>query len=235
MLAVPRLFDLPRRMGQPMPDIRLIHGDCLSVLPTLESGSVDAVVTDPPYGIRHPCNFRQRGRGKLAKYNDYSDVIGDDKPFDPQPFLILDVPTVLWGGNHFANRLPASTGWLVWDKCRPDDLDQSTCELAWTNTVKGVRRFRHLWNGMMRASEHGECYHPTQKPVALMLWCLRMLDLPTGATVFDPYMGSGPVAIAANQMGLSYIGIERDATYFAIAQRRIAAEVSRGNLFAGAT
>lgn len=158
-----------------------------------------------------------------APCNDYPDVIGDDEPFDPTPILQLCVPTVLWGANYYADRLPPTGGWLVWDKMRPDNLDQATCELAWTNCVKGVRRFRHLWNGMMRASERGENYHPTQKPVALMRWVLGLRWLPgPGATILDPYMGSGPVGIAAVQLGYSYIGIEKSPGYFAIAQRRIA-------------
>lgn len=214
-------------------DCRLIFGDCLDMLPTLSG--VDAVVTDPPYGIAHRCNFASRGRGSTCgtrpgtgkpvwnnpRSNDYPDVIGDAEPFDPAPILALNVPTVLWGANHYADKLPASGGWLVWDKMRPDDLDQATCELAWTNCVKGVRRFRHLWNGMMRASEHGKNYHPTQKPIALMAWVLTLPWMPKG-TVLDPFMGSGTTGIACLQTGRKFIGIEKDPTYFAVAQKRIA-------------
>jgi site-specific DNA-methyltransferase (adenine-specific)/modification methylase len=208
---------------------QVIHGDCLEVLRSMESGSVDAVVTDPPYGIGHKCNFHARGRSVLAKCNDYPDVVGDDKPYDPTPILDLDVPTVLWGANHFADKLPASGGWLVWDKERPDTLDQSTCELAWTNCVKGVRRFRHLWNGMMRASEHGQSYHPTQKPVALMRWILELPWIPEG-TIFDPYCGAGATGVACVQTGRNFIGIEIDEKYAAIARRRIA-EADAAQLF----
>jgi DNA modification methylase len=198
----------------------LIHGKCLQVMPTL--GKVDCVVTDPPYGIAHPCNFRQRGRGNLALCNDFPDVIGDDAPFDPAPILALDVPTVLWGANYYADKLPPSGGWLVWDKERPDDLDQSTCELAWTNCIKGVRRFRYLWNGMMKAGERGESYHPTQKPVALLQWVLTLRWMPTeGATVLDPYMGAGSTGVACVRTGRRFIGIEISEQYYRIAERRI--------------
>lgn len=205
--------------------VTLYRGDCLEILPTLEG--VDAVVTDPPYGINHPCNYQSRGRGKLAACNDYPDVHGDSRPFDPTPLLSLNVPTVLWGGNHYADKLPASGGWLVWDKERPDTLDQSTCELAWTNCVKGVRRFRHLWNGMMRASEHGENYHATQKPVALMAWVLGLSWVPDG-TVFDPFMGSGTTGVACAKLGRKFIGCEIEPSYFDIACKRIEAEVAQG-------
>lgn len=131
-------------------DCRLILGDCLDVLPTL--GKVDAVVTDPPYGIAHPTNYKERGRGNLAgcrdygkpvwnnpRSNNYPMIKGDDEPFDPTPILSLNIPSVLWGGNYFADKLPPTSGWLVWDKERPDSLDQATCELAWTNCTEHVR------------------------------------------------------------------------------------------------
>jgi site-specific DNA-methyltransferase (adenine-specific)/modification methylase len=207
----------PVRIGD---NVTLYLGDCLDVMREIPDGSVDAVVTDPPYGIGHPCNYAQRKRGALAPCNDYPDVIGDDQPFDPAPILALDVPTVLWGANHYADRLPPSGGWLVWDKLRPDNLDQSTCELAWTNCIKGVRRFRYLWNGMMRAGEHGENYHATQKPVALMRWVLGLRWIPTG-TILDPFMGSGTTGVACVQTGRNFIGIEIDPGYFAIAEKRI--------------
>ena len=206
--------------------VTLYFGDCLEVLPTLEPGSVDAVVTDPPYGISHPCRYATRGRGALANCHDYPDVIGDNNPYDPAPLLAMQLPAVLWGGNHYADKLPASGGWLVWDKERPDQLDQATCELAWTNCVKGVRRFRHLWHGMMRASEHGETYHPMQKPVALYLWILGLPWL-QHECILDPYMGCGPCGVACVRTGRKFIGIELDPTYFAIARRRIETELAQ--------
>jgi site-specific DNA-methyltransferase (adenine-specific)/modification methylase len=200
-------------------DATLYLGDCLEVLPTL--GRLDAIVTDPPYGIFHPCNFSTRGRSNLAECNDYPDIEGDAEPFDPAPILAFNVPTVLWGANHYANHLPPSGGWLVWDKRRPDDLDQSTCEIAWTNCIKGVRRFSHLWHGMMRESEHGENYHPTQKPVALFRWIINLRWLSGFLVITDPYMGSGPCGVACVETGRHFIGIEIDPKYFDIACRRI--------------
>lgn len=202
----------------------VLQGDCRPQLASMR-GKVALVLCDSPYGISHPCNFAKRGRGALAKCNDYADVFEDDQPFDPAPILELDVPTVLWGANHFADKLPPSGGWLVWDKERPDTLDQATCELAWTNCVKGVRRFRHLWNGMMRASEHGESFHPTQKPVALMRWVLSLPWLPKTGLVLDPYCGSGPVGVAAVEAGMDYLGFDVVPEYCEIARRRISEAV----------
>lgn len=214
----------PVRIG----DATLYLGDCLEILPTL--GAVDAVVTDPPYGIAHPCDFKARGRANLAECNDYPDIEGDDEPFDPSAILALGIPTVLWGGDHIPG-LPVAPGWLVWDKRRPDALDQSTCELAWTNCVKGTRRFSHLWNGMMRESEHGENYHPMQKPVALYLWILSLRWLADFRVIADPYMGAGPCGVACSILRRSYIGIEKDPHYFDIACKRIEREYAQLKLF----
>jgi site-specific DNA-methyltransferase (adenine-specific) len=199
--------------------VTIYHADCRDVLPHLPQ--VDLVLTDPPYGIAHPTDYRSRGRGGVAQCRDYPPVHGDSAPFDPRPWLVW--PCVLFGANHFAHRLPPSPGWLVWDKERPDDIDQSTCELAWSNFVKGVRRFRYLWNGCMRAGTDDLC-HPTQKPVALMLWILQLKWTPPGI-VLDPFMGSGTTLRAAKDLGRKAIGIEIEEKYCEIAARRCAQEV----------
>lgn len=202
--------------------ITIYHGDCRELLPHLPN--VDAVITDPPYGISHPCDFAKRGRGKLAQCNDYPDVFEDNVPFEPAGILSLGLPTLLWGANHFADKLPPTSGWLVWDKERPDELDQATCELAWTNFVKGVRRYRYLWNGMMRAGEWGENYHPTQKPVAVMQWAISLKWTPAG-TIADPFMGSGTTLVAAKNLGRKAIGIEIEENYCEVAAKRLSQEV----------
>ena len=198
--------------------ITIYHGDCREILPLLPK--VDLVLTDPPYGINHPTDYKSRGRGGIAACRDYPRVFEDDRPFDPSPWL--DWPCLLFGANYFADMLPCSSGWVVWDKMRPDDLDQSTAELAWSNFIKGVRVFRHLWNGCMRASRE-DLQHPTQKPVALMSWVLGLRWTPDG-TILDPYMGSGSTLVAAKRLGRKAIGIEIEERYCEIAARRVEAE-----------
>ncbi len=201
-------------------NITIYHGDCREIMPHL--GPVDLVVTDPPYGIKHPTNYHSRGRSKLAICRDYLEVYGDDKPFEPQPLLDLQKPICLWGANHYSNKLPSSPGWLVWDKKRPDNLDQATCELAYTNFVKGVRRFTWLWNGMIRKEYRGSepLYQPTQKPIALMIWVLSLRWTPQGI-VLDPFMGSGTTLVAAKELGRKAIGIEIEEKYCEIAVKRL--------------
>ena len=197
---------------------KLYCGDCLEIMPQLEP--VDLVLTDPPYGINHGCNFKSRGRGNLAKCNDYENVYGDNKPFDPKSIIDMNIPTVLFGSNYFCDKLPISSGWLVWDKLRPDNLDQATCELAWTNFVKGVRRFKYLWHGCMKKGEQGQNYHPTQKPVALMMWILNLKWTPVGI-VLDPYCGAGSTLIACEKLNRKWIGIELSEEYCEITKQRI--------------
>jgi DNA modification methylase len=201
--------------------IQIFLGDCRDILPTLEAGSVDLVLTDPPYGISHPTDYKTRKRAALAACRDYTPVYGDSEPFDPTPWLRW--PCLLWGANYYADRMPSSSGWVVWDKMRPELLDQATAELAWSNFIKGVRVFRYLWHGMIRAGDD-VLVHPTQKPVALFLWILGLPWTPQG-TILDPFLGSGTTLVAAKLLGRRAIGIEIEERYCEIAARRLDQEV----------
>lgn len=198
--------------------ITIYCADCRDVLPNLQP--VDLVLTDPPYGINHPTDYKSRGRDCLAPCRDYPPVFEDDRPFDPSFVLSYSDRHILWGGNYFADKLKPQSGWLVWDKERPDDIDQSTCELAWTNCIKGVRRFRFLWNGAMRAGSEN-LFHPTQKPVDLMKWCLGLRWTRDLTSVCDPYMGAGSTIVAAKAEGRRAIGIEINEEYCRIAVERL--------------
>jgi site-specific DNA-methyltransferase (adenine-specific)/modification methylase len=210
--------------------VTLYLGDCREILPTLGKPQDFALVSDPPYGI----GFVHSGKGgKLARSTQFGGVAieGDDEPFDPSPFL--GFPRVaLFGANHFADKLPPSAHWLVWDKrdgvCSNDQAD---CEMAWTNLSAPARLTRHLWNGMLKASERGEIrVHPTQKPVAVMEWVIRLVA-PTSATILDPFMGSGTTGVAAVRMGRKFAGIELNQDYFDIACKRIADATKQQDLF----
>ena len=209
----------------------LYHGDCREILPTLQK--VDLVLTDPPYGIGEssrknatrgkPFGSRidsKNTRGTYVAPTDYGIYSWDTAPPDPELLeMVLDagVCCCLWGGNYFG--LPAAPKWLVWDKINSGDF--ADCELAWTNFGGAVRIFRHMWNGMLRASERQRPReHPTQKPIALMEWCLNLAPKNT-STVVDPFMGSGTTGVACANMGKTFYGIERERKYFDIACERI--------------
>lgn len=209
-------------------DATLILGDCLTVLPTLPK--VDACVTDPPYGIGYS---HGKGGGKLARSTVFDNhaIHGDDRPFDPSPWITFD-QVILFGANHFASRLPDSSMWLIWDKrdgvCSNDQAD---CELAWVKGNGNARLIRHLWNGMLKDSERGvPRVHPTQKPVEVMTWAISKLNDPQ--TILDPFMGSGTTGVACANLGRKFIGIEIDERYFNIACERIDAAYRQTRLFA---
>lgn len=211
---------------QQIGDCTLYQGDCLEILPTLEG--VDAVVTDPPYGIGYSHGV---GGGKLARSTVFDNhaIIGDDRPFDPAPWVDFG-EAVLFGANHFASRLPDSSFWLVWDKrdgvCSNDQAD---CEFAWVKGKGNARVIRHLWNGMLKDSERGvRRVHPTQKPIAVMEWCLGFVR---GQTILDPFMGSGTTGVACAKLGRKFIGIELEPKYFDIACKRIEEAYRQPDMF----
>lgn len=193
----------------------LYLGDCMDILPTLDK--VDAVITDPPYGINENSK-KVASRGKLAAPKDYGDFDWDKAP--PPDALIELIRTkgqhqAFFGGNYFT--LPPTSCWLVWDNLNGSN-DFADCELAWTNWPKAVRRLQWRWNGMIRQGNE-ERYHPTQKPLEVMKWVIELC--PKSETILDPFMGSGTTGVAAVQMGRKFIGIEREPKYFEIACKRI--------------
>ena len=205
----------------------LYLGDCAEVLPTL--GRVDAVVTDPPYGIGEAAG-KNKSRGNLAVAKDYGDDTWDNEIVDNQVIdLIRQISDwqIIFGGNYYA--LPPTKCWLVWDKENTGDF--ADAELAWTNLNKAVRLKRYMWNGMLRANKEPRGDHPTQKPVGIMTWCIS--HLPDGSnTILDPFMGSGTTGVSAVQMGRKFIGIEREPKYFNIACQRIETAQAQVRLFA---
>ena len=208
-------------------DAVLYCADCLEVLPTL--GPVDAVVTDPPYGVDYVtgASFNRCGNTKHHGVK----IVGDDKPFNPAPFLGFPV-VVLFGAHNYASSLPESRGWIFWHK-RPDMKrnDFGDGELIWTNQDHVIRYVRHMWNGVLRDSEVGDVhYHPTQKPAALMEWILQE-HTQIGHTILDPFMGSGTTGMACARLGRRFIGIEIEERYFQIACERIKREYDQLKLF----
>lgn len=210
--------------------ITIYNADCRDILPTsgivsvIDPGSVDLVLTDPPYGHSQSDQRRsQRSVNDPGRDSGFAMIHGDDEPFDPSLVLAFS-RVVLFGANHFADRLPTSTGWCVWDKrngATPDD--NADAELIWTNIPGVVRMYRQCWRGFTREGDSQEPrkhVHPTQKPVNLMMWLLNLYTKPDDL-ILDPYMGSGPVAVACQKMARRYIGIELDATYCAAACHRL--------------
>lgn len=217
----------------------LYLGSCEDILPTLPK--VDAVVTDPPYGIGEAggnAAKRQRiigGNSKaLADQRDYAALDWDNAPIGAEVLRQLREAgrwQIIFGGNYYD--CPAAKCWLIWDKVNGNN-DFADCEMAWTNLPKAVRLIRYMWNGMLREKGAQRGDHPTQKPVEVMKWCIGHLPDPA-ETILDPFMGSGTTGVAAVQMGRKFIGIEREPKYFEAACRRIreATGEDAGPLFGG--
>jgi len=204
-------------------DCTLILGDCREVLETV--GPVDAVVTDPPYGIGKDGERRSTGKHGGRKAYDFLGWDSARPSADTLCAIIAVAPICcLWGGNYFADVLPATGKWLVWDKGQR--INQSDGELAWTSLPGALRIF--TLNRVELMTDGAE--HPTQKPVKLMQWTLDQLGNP--ASILDPFMGSGTTGVACALTDRAFIGIEREQSYFDIACRRIEAAYKQPRLFA---
>lgn len=188
----------------------LYRADCMEVLPTL--GKVDAVITDPPYGIQAD---KKKAHSSIRDNEQWSDSGWDNARPDKEIFsMILSTgkKCAIWGGNYFADLLPATAGWLVWRKPQAETgFSLADAELCWTSEKFAVRL------RTMPRRDGNE--HPTQKTVAVMKWTIDAMK--TNGVILDPFMGSGTTGVAAVQMGRRFIGIEREPRYFDIACRRI--------------
>lgn len=199
-------------------------GDCLEFMRGMDAGSVDAVITDPPYGIS--ISDKELGKGRSTGIASSVMVYGvwdSNRVSKNHIDQIMRVSSnqVIWGGNYYSDMLPPSMGWLVWFK--RDGLptrSYADAELAWTSFDRAARVLSLRWDGFIRDTKEKRNGHPTEKPIELMRWCIELTTQP-GDTVFDPFMGSGTTGVSCMQLGRNFIGCEIDQAYFAIAERRI--------------
>ena len=203
-------------------DCRLILGDCLEVMPTL--GPVDAVVTDPPYGIGKDGQKQATGGNGGRRAYKFK---GWDASRPPSEVFAMMLEKsrwqVIWGGNYFADMLPPAAGWLVWDKGQR--INQSDGELAYSNQGGALRIFEQ--NRVALLVEGAE--HPTQKPVSVMVCSVQHVR--DAKTILDPFMGSGTTLVACAKLGRKGIGIEIDPDYFEIACKRVEEAYRQPDLF----
>ncbi len=210
---------------------RLICGDCEPVVESTDPATVALLLADPPYGVNEQTDRRSRGGGSLKSgpwpARQFEPIEGDDKSFDPAHLLRFK-RLVLFGANHYADRLPPSPSWIVWDKLDGLTTDKreigfcnnADAELAWTNLGGPVRILAHRWTGLLTASEIGQSrVHPTQKPVELMRRIIEWRSDP-GGLVLDPYAGSGSVLIACEIAGRPCLAIEIEPRYCDVICRR---------------
>jgi len=198
-------------------DAVLYLGDCRDVLPQL--GRVDAVVTDPPYGIAKVWKGGGgygwgRARSETVARNEWDDAPPSDEVLD---WMLSSKSQIIWGGNYF--NLPPSRCWLIWNK--PErGFTLAEAEMAWTSFDSVVRVF-----DCPRSEPDRQ--HPTQKPLSLMKWCVEK----TRGLVCDPFMGSGTTGVACAKLARSFVGVERDERWFDLSCRRIEAAYKQPDMF----
>jgi DNA modification methylase len=202
---------------------RLFLGDCMDVMPDLQP--CDLLLTDPPYGIDYgrACGFSaSHGWGHWRENVEWDTERPAPEVF--QQMLALTKEQIIWGGNYFADLLPPSMRWLAWDKGQRD-FSLADMELAWTSQQAALRVFTYARGKALRDGKE----HPTQKPVALMEWCLGFA--PKAKTILDPFAGSGTTGVACQKLGRVFIGIEKDPDYFAVMCKRIDEAMRQPDLF----
>jgi DNA modification methylase len=204
-------------------DATLYLGDCREILPTLPK--VDACITDPPYGIGadthagpEKSGWKQYGDGGWDAARPEAEIFG--------LMLAASKTVIVWGGNYFTDLLPPTMQWLVWDKGQRN-FSLADCEFAWSSQTRAARIFTYSRGAALQDGKE----HPTQKPIALMEWCIEQAaNKPR--TILDPFMGSGTTGVAAMNLQREFIGIEIHKPYFDIACERIAAAYAQQRLFA---
>ena len=206
---------------------KILLGDCLDVMRSMPDNSVDLLLTDPPYGIdaAGAGGVSQKGsRNSKCARREFERKTWDAARPSREVFselLRVSKCAVIFGGNYFADLLPASRCWLVWDKVN-GTTSFADCELAWANLSDSVRKIEYRWQGMLceNASDKEDRFHPTQKPVGLFQRILEKYA-PPGSLIFDPFSGSGTTAIACHNLGLDFICVEKDPDYHAASVERL--------------
>ncbi len=201
--------------------VTIYNADCRQVLPCLPK--FDLLLTDPPYGLTWG------GTGfKKQPLLDHKEAGEWDNLPDKSTMDVVFASAkrrVIWGGNYLAGHLGACKGPLVWDKMTGKNKFADG-EMAWSDIAGTMRIFRHQWCGAFKDSERGErSIHPTQKPVAVMRWCLSLAV--DSETIVDPFAGVGTTGVACKLEGRKAVLIEISEAYCESAAKRL----SQGVLF----
>jgi DNA modification methylase len=201
--------------------VTLYCGDCREILPQL--GRFDLLLTDPPYGIKRSGQKATFCADARHNRKQHIDLGWDDAtPTESHLRSCFDITEnqIIWGGNYFTSAIPASMGWVVWDKGQ--DFSTSDCELAFTSYQKALRRVVCNRGAIAREG----ALHPTQKPLSVIRFCIGYAG-PDATTILDPFAGSCTTGVAAKLEGRKATLIELDERYCEIGANRL----SQGVLF----
>jgi len=219
-----------------MPFNSYTNGDCMEAMALMPDKYAELSLVDPPYGIGFDGEVEgmvlaETKRHKPRKLKGYIRKDWDSKKPTQEYFdelFRISKNQIIWGGNHYA--LPQSSGWVIWDKLKPEDWSLAPCELAWTSFNKiACRKFTLLWHGFQKG-EQGERFHPTQKPIALYKWLLTNYAK-QGDKILDTHVGSASSIIACLDLGFEITGFELDPDYYRDSMKRIEKYLSEPKLF----
>jgi len=221
--------------------IELLNIDCLHYMKQCSDEQFDLAIVDPPYGINYDGNTTVKGKaGKASTFSNkqHHEKKGwDTERPTPEYFaelMRISKNQIVWGGNYFADLLPAKKGWIFWDKkiTNANNTNYSDGELAWTSFDCVLRRFTYDWIGFgyLNNPQREKKIHPTQKPVQLYEWLLDTY-VKEGSKIIDTHLGSGSIAIAAHNRRFDLVGLEIDKEYFDNANKRLKDHRQQTQLF----
>jgi site-specific DNA-methyltransferase (adenine-specific) len=216
------------------PNIELLNMDCLLYMKQCDDKQFDLAIIDPPYGIDDKISTKS----SLNKGNKFAQLYNEKRwdKFRPEneywnELLRVSKNQIVCGGNYFAEKLPVSRGWIVWDK-QGDKMSSVNNELIWTSydvSIKTFTRCHGLDKGFM-AKGTDKVFHPTQKPRKLYEWILHNYAK-EGNKILDTHLGSGSIALACHNMKYDLVGIEIDKDYYTKASKRLEAHKKQLTLF----
>lgn len=195
--------------------IKITNEDNMKLMSKYPDGYFDIAIVDPPYGI---LNKTKRGGDKKFNMDEYTkwDIKPDDKYF--KELFRVSKHQIIWGGNYFGqiwNRCKYNKCFVIWDKNQPESLNNfSMAEMAWTSFDKPSKIFR------FSVRKNRNKIHPTQKPVELYEWILKMFAN-KGDKILDTHLGSGTIAIACDNLGFDLIACEISTDYYKKALKKI--------------
>ena len=207
--------------------VTLYCGDCLEVLPTLEAGGVDAVVTDPPYGVDYKGKTTKHSRRVGGSYES-----GDNASIGPEFMKRWNGRAVVYPGARIAFEYP-----------KPTEIGFAYCPsgaglgkwgfitghpiLYYGDNPYLKLGLGHRPNGFTSFATQEPNGHPCPKPVEWMMFAVQKASACKHDAILDPFMGSGTTGVACVRLGRRFIGIELEPKYFAISKRRIQDELRR--------
>lgn len=209
-----------------MPTSEVFNEDCMIGMARYTDKHFDLAIVDPPYGIGRDGSVKttsKHGGRKAHKFKGWDSEIPSEEYFNE--LFRVSKNQIIWGANYFTKFLPASMGWIFWDKgqriCNSDgELAYSSFDVALR--VAEYNRVELLLEGTL---------HPTQKPIVLYKWLLHNYA-EKGQKILDTHLGSGSSRIAAYDYGFNFVGFELDKDYFKAQELRFKRHTAQLNMFA---